>query len=969
MKKLILLLLMFVNISNIFSQNATIPIPGSIDLSERDDVKNGTLDQLYDFAQRIQVPFTMPDGIKLQTDVYIPILQDSLTFEFEIPIINKAIKLKVLPRGVQYIRYDSINGMANPNPYQLPAIMSRTPYNKRDPQQGSAMALLGYLGLFQDMRGRYASDGVYLPLYSDSWDKNAYHPNYGHVLDLLPLSHPQNGNKHEDGKNTMKFLNEKLVRTYDLDGDGIQETVANPYNGSVGMFGASALAYNQIQAASSFMQDQNAPGLKCLFPIVGPGEFYKSTGFQNGVFRDMLVTGWLRGQIRDTEDEKMDIDFDLQNDIHTSKDYGTRDKFEASNKAIDHFSVVRYNNGPAGYYPNSIGRRDMDMSRAPLNSEGESDINGTVSRYTNMEVPTFHVAGWYDIFVDGSIETFNLQKHYIDPLKGNKKKIKLIMGPWAHQTISSTESGDMVYPDNVKELTKIDISDFGDNLDLGEIARSELIGWFRYNLNRNSFAKVGEPTIAFPEAKTFQQVLPGIRVKFPAEDFTFRHVDLINFLMATDGLKQVPIAIRIGSGPVISFKLDVPALPEPIIDGVSSNTKLDSLPVPNFEETPPMRLYIIGPVNDGIPGNETAGSYWMAADTFPIKDNITWSSIYLHQNGKLDFNPHTTNEGMATYVHDPDNPVITCGGANMLVETPQGDRSSQGQMNFADPNFRNYSMDRPGVLQFTTDTLTDSLCIVGFPKGLLYAKTNPGIELDGKPTDSDFFMKILDCYPDGRQFFVVQGAMNARAREWNRLYANGIEDDNAPYSNIETGKLYEYLFQFMPIGYTFGKGHRIKVLITSSDFPRYQSNANVPINDGEFFRRKPGDGRTYVFQGVEYAPRKSVQRIAFSPEFPTQIILPVYGKSTLTAVKPQIKVDWDIDVYPNPSSDLVNINLSKNGNYIYEVFNTLGDKIAENSFEQNEKIDISSWQSGQYFITIYDKNNDKARMSKSFTKI
>ena len=42
---------------------------------------NGTLDDLTDFAQRVQVPFMMPDSTILYTDIYLPILQDSLTFD------------------------------------------------------------------------------------------------------------------------------------------------------------------------------------------------------------------------------------------------------------------------------------------------------------------------------------------------------------------------------------------------------------------------------------------------------------------------------------------------------------------------------------------------------------------------------------------------------------------------------------------------------------------------------------------------------------------------------------------------------------------------------------------------------------------------------------------------------------------------------------------------------------------------
>ena len=60
--------------------------------------------------------------------------------------------------------YDTINGEPNPNPWQLPCIFTRTPYKKSgDTEIGSALALLGYAGLTQDLRGRYESEGVYMP--------------------------------------------------------------------------------------------------------------------------------------------------------------------------------------------------------------------------------------------------------------------------------------------------------------------------------------------------------------------------------------------------------------------------------------------------------------------------------------------------------------------------------------------------------------------------------------------------------------------------------------------------------------------------------------------------------------------------------------------------------------------------------------------------------------------------------------
>lgn len=947
------------------AQDFSITNPGSYNMSN-DRIRNGTLDDLADFAQRIEVPFEMPDGTILRTDVFLPIFEDSLSFEFDIPVINMKLKLVAIPRGTQYIRYDSLNGEVNPNPYRLPMIMSRTPYNKKDPTLGSAMALLGYVGLNQDMRGRYRSDGVYFPIYSDSWNKNSYHPEYSHVLDRTSLDDPMNSNKHEDGYNTVEYIKTKLKRMYDINKDGISETEDLVYNGSIGMFGASALAYNQVQAAAAHRIDPTQPGLKSLFPIVGPLEFYKSTGFQNGVFRELLVCGWLRGQIADTEDEKMDIDFDMFNNIHTSFDYGTQDKFEAANLAIDHFSVVKYNNGPAGYYPNSIGRGDMDATRAPVDSTGESDKNGTYSRYSNMEVPAFHVGGWWDIFVDGTLATFNLQRKNVSETYGNKDLIKVVMGPWAHQTIASTKTGDMEYPKNVTDITKIDISSFEDNLNIADVAKSELLGWFRYTLNYNELNNVGESTIVLPESKVFQKVIDGVEIRFPAKEYTMKHVDLINFLGGAAGLKQIPVELRLFKQIKTSFNLDLPKVP-PLIEGFNTDV-LDKIEVANFKEVPPVRFYVVG-VNPNLdPENPNTGNYWFSSDTFPIVDNISWRSLYLRNGGKLSSSAPSSDEGFGIYVHDPDNPIYTVGGANMLAKTPQGDRDSQGQMKLSDPLFAPYTMDREGVLKFQTDALEDSISIIGFPKAKIYAKTNPAGASEGDPTDTDFMVRIVDVYPNGDEYFVQEGVVNARGKEWARLLADGIEDDNAPFENIEAGKIYEYYFQFLPIGYTFGKGHKVKILLSSSNNPRYQSNPNLPINEGEFFRRQPGDGKTYVYKGVEMTPRKAIQRVAFSPEHPSQIILPVYGDSKVISVKNNLsKPIWDVQIYPNPSDGNMTLYTTQSGQFVATVFNTVGQQVKTVTFDNQLNLDLSKFAKGQYFIEIQEKNTPSSKLTKSIS--
>jgi len=179
---------------------------------------NGQLDSLSEFTTKYTIPFVMPDGIKLMTDIYLPIVQDCLMVSVALDSTTSVL-IELIQKGTQLLIYDTLNGQPNPNPYKLPLIFSRTPYNKGDQTaDGGLFGLLGYAFAMQDMRGRYTSEGVYLPLYSDGWNKNPYHPNTKHILDVTPLSDPRNGNRHEDGYNSIQFMldSNNLIRTYDL---------------------------------------------------------------------------------------------------------------------------------------------------------------------------------------------------------------------------------------------------------------------------------------------------------------------------------------------------------------------------------------------------------------------------------------------------------------------------------------------------------------------------------------------------------------------------------------------------------------------------------------------------------------------------------------------------------------------------------------------------------------------------------
>lgn len=903
---------------------------------------NGQLDNIEEFSTIISVSFTMPDGVILETDIYLPIISDSVTIDIS------GYTIELISKGTQIFVYDSIGNSLNPNKYQLPLIFTRTPYGKNSfNEYAAAMNFLGFVYAIQDMRGRYHSEGVYLPMYSDAWDKNAYHPNETHPLDITSPSDPLNGNFHQDGKYSIEFIKDSLFRYYDLDGNGTLETYDKIYNGSIVMFGASALGNTQYQAASSFKNNVNQDGLKGLIPIVATNEHFNCVTQHNGVFRQALVEGWLIGQIEDNIDT-IPSDNDIQNNVHSIFDYGNINGDTVIKRAIDFVTSMPDVNGYTGMYPNNAKRLNVDASYAPVNDMGNSDLNGSFSRYTNLELPIYHLTGWWDIFIDGQIDTYN--NVMANTSLSTKKNQKIVIGPWTHGSIGQDTVGDIIFPSSVFDL-RLAAHSMEDTANYSDLINGEIVNYLRYLLNYNTNNYIGEPKVLIPKSDKWQDLGSGTYIMIPSEEYYIRYPDFINYLGGFSGLDSVPIKLNNG-GLISSLTVDIPvdtslqqANTQPVGDPAS--------PFVDFEQVPNIRFFVPGPVNDGEELNSNVGNYWTSSETFPLSVGVRDYTLYFHHNGDLDTLVPLSVEPVLSYNHNPDNPVYTVGGGNLGIKTPQGDRYSAGPMNYADTAFAPYTMNRADVLRFETSVIQDSLCIRGIPIAKIFASSNP---LSGPigPTDTDFFIRILDVYPDGREYFVVEGAVNARARDYSKQLAIGQEDIDIPYTNITAGNIYEFEFRLLPIAYTFGHNHKIKILISSSNYPRYQSNANVPIEQGDFFRHKPNDGLSYNYNFTAYSPRIARQDICFTPTQASQITLPLYDG--VEESEDIININWFI--YPNPANNEITLLTNYSGSYTINIFNLTGQLMMTfQRDENNQKINIESLAKGVYIVNIITKED------------
>jgi len=110
---------------------------------------------------------------------------------------------------------------------------------------------------------------------------------------------------------------------------------------------------------------------------------------------------------------------------------------------------------------------------------------------------------------------------------------------------------------------------------------------------------------------------------------------------------------------------------------------------------------------------------------------------------------------------------------------------------------------REDVLVYSTEPLSEDIEIIGPVKAHIWASTSA--------EDTDFTCKLVDVLPNGEPYNIIEGIVRAR-------YKNGVENCEL----LIPDAIYEYEINLGAAGIVFGNGHRIRVEIASSNFPKYQ---------------------------------------------------------------------------------------------------------------------------------------------------
>ena len=219
-------------------------------------------------------------------------------------------------------------------------------------------------------------------------------------------------------------------------------------------------------------------------------------------------------------------------------------------------------------------------------------------------------------------------------------------------------------------------------------------------------------------------------------------------------------------------------------------------------------------------------NYWRYAYDWPL--DYVDDKWYFTSTGGLINNTLPSINANFSYIYDPRDPVPNRGGQNQAfdINGPLDQRPVE---------------NRSDVLIFESSILTEAVEIVGRIWGNLSVTSNC--------TDTDFTVKLTDVYPDGRSMLITDGSLTVRHR-------NGYTVEDFMTGNQKD--VYQLLVDCWSSAYVFAPGHKIRVAISSSNYPRFAANPNT--------------GAPLAYNYLNYNIANNT--LLVGPDYPSCIILP-----------------------------------------------------------------------------------------------
>lgn len=244
-----------------------------------------------------------------------------------------------------------------------------------------------------------------------------------------------------------------------------------------------------------------------------------------------------------------------------------------------------------------------------------------------------------------------------------------------------------------------------------------------------------------------------------------------------------------------------------------------------IDEEPPVMLFVMG------------ADHWRMEKDWPLP-GTKYCNYYLHSGGKANslYGDGTltpvppADEPPDIYLYNPFRPVPTVGGQILMPGSNANGPRDQREVE-----------RRDDVLVYTSSVLEHPVEVIGPIELCLFAASSA--------RDTDFTGKLVDVYPDGRAIILTEGILRARYRK----------SFTAP-ELLEPEVIYELRLDLWATANVFLPGHRIRLEVSSSNFPRFDRNSNT----GGEIAREAAD---------QFLP--AINRIFHDAEHPSRLILPV----------------------------------------------------------------------------------------------
>jgi uncharacterized protein len=255
------------------------------------------------------------------------------------------------------------------------------------------------------------------------------------------------------------------------------------------------------------------------------------------------------------------------------------------------------------------------------------------------------------------------------------------------------------------------------------------------------------------------------------------------------------------------------------------------------DDEPRVRLFIMGGGSGrkNSAGRMEHGGDWRAEQDWPIP-RTRWTPYYLSGAGRLSTEKPAGAEKFAEYRYDPHDPVPSIGGtitSGQPVMVGGAFDQREGPRFFGSSEPYRPLAERPDVLVFRTAPLEQDVEVTGPVQANLWISSDC--------PDTDFTVKLIDeyppnpDYPEGFAMNLTDGILRVRYRDsWEKP------------SLMTPGTVYPIRIDAFPTGNLFKRGHRIRIDISSSNFPHFDANPNTGEPEAKAAGSRIATNRVYL---------------------------------------------------------------------------------------------------------------------------